>query len=203
LVLNTLDNYIKEKYYVGKQIRFTGVHMARKPNRMYRHIRGPNNTRKEYMGGIPASRITQFDLGLKDNARFSHGLTLVAKESVQIRHNALEAARIAANKYIQKRAGAKNYHLKIRVYPHQVLRENKQATGAGADRISQGMRASFGKAVSTASRVHRGQKIMTLYFDKPYYESAKKALWKAGQKLPSPCSIVDEEWRKKSKGPEA
>jgi large subunit ribosomal protein L10e len=174
--------------------------MARKPNRMYRHIRGPNNTRKEYMGGIPASRITQFDLGFKDNAKFSNGLTLVVKESVQIRHNALEAARIAANKYIQKRAGARNYHLKIRVYPHHVLRENKQATGAGADRISQGMRASFGKAVSSASRVHGGQKIMSLYFDKPYYQSAKIALWKASQKLPSPCSIVEEEWKKKTEG---
>ena len=174
--------------------------MSRKPNRMYRQIRGPNNTRREYMGGIPASRITQFDLGLKDNARFLYGLTLVAKENVQIRHNALEAARIAANKYIQKRVGPKNYHLKIRIYPHQVLRENKQATGAGADRISQGMRASFGKAVSSASRVHRGQKIITLFFDKQHYESAKIALWKASQKLPTPCSIVDEDRNKKASG---
>ena len=120
--------------------------MARKPNRMYRHVKGPNNTRREYMGGIPASRITQFDLGLKDNSKFTQALTLVVKESVQIRHNALEAARIAANKYIQKRAGAKGYHLKVRVFPHHILRENKQATGAGADRISQGMRSAFGKS---------------------------------------------------------
>jgi large subunit ribosomal protein L10e len=172
--------------------------MARKPNRMYRHIKGPNNTRKEYMGGIPASRITQFDLGLKDNSKFSFGLTLVVKENVQIRHNALEAARIAANKYIQKRAGAKGYHLKVRVYPHQVLRENKQATGAGADRISQGMRAAFGKSVSTAARVQSGQKIMTLYFNTPHYQNAKRALWKAGQKLPSPITIIEEDMGKKS-----
>lgn len=167
--------------------------MAKKPNRMYNHIKGPNNTRKEYMGGIPASRITQFDLGLKDNSKFNAALTLVVKEDTQVRHNALEAARIAANKYIQKKVGPKSYHLKIRVYPHQVLRENKQATGAGADRISQGMRAAFGKCVSSAARVHKGQKIMTIYFNKPQYQDAKKALWKAGQKIPSPISIIEED----------
>jgi large subunit ribosomal protein L10e len=172
--------------------------MARKPNSMYRHHTGPSNTRKEYMGGVPASRITQFDLGLMDNSKFTNALTLVVKENVQIRHNALEAARIAANKYIQKRAGAKSYHLKIRIYPHHILRENKQATGAGADRISQGMRAAFGKSVSTAARVYKNQKIMTLYFNMAHYDNAKVALWKAGQKLPSPISIIEEDLSKRN-----
>ena len=39
----------------------------------------------------------------------------------------------------------------MHTYPHQILRENKQATGAGADRVSQGMRLSFGKNVGTAA----------------------------------------------------
>ena len=42
-------------------------------------------------------------------------------------------------------------------YPHHVLRENKQATGAGADRVSQGMRCAFGKNVGTAARVKRAK----------------------------------------------
>jgi large subunit ribosomal protein L10e len=29
---------------------------------MYREIRGQAYTRREYMGGVPANRITQFDL---------------------------------------------------------------------------------------------------------------------------------------------
>jgi len=174
--------------------------MARKPNSMYRQIKGPANTRKEYMGGTPASRITKFDLGQLDNSNFSRAITMVVKESVQIRHNALESARIAANKYIQKKVGPKGYHLKVRVYPHHILRENKQATGAGADRISQGMRSAFGKSVSTASRVHRGQKIMTIFFNDPNYENAKTALWKAGQKIPSPISIIDEDFGEKADG---
>ncbi|MFC7029415.1 hypothetical protein ACFQH8_22010 [Halomicroarcula sp. GCM10025710] len=39
----------------------------------------------------------------------------------------------------------------LRKFPHQVLRENKQATGAGADRVSDGMRQAFGKIVGTAA----------------------------------------------------
>ena len=44
-----------------------------------------------------------------------------------------------ANSTIRSSAGADGYALRIHVYPHQILRENKQATGAGADRVSQGM----------------------------------------------------------------
>jgi len=163
--------------------------MVRKPNSMYRQIKGPAYTRREYMGGIPASRITQFDLGNK-RGEFPIALTLVAKESCQIRHTALEAARITANRTILKKAGAVGYHLKVRVYPHHVLRENKQATGAGADRVSQGMRKAFGKNVGTAARVYSGQKLITIYTNKQNFLNAKDALRKAGMKLPTPVSIV-------------
>ena len=163
--------------------------MVRKPNSMYRQIKGPAYTRREYMGGVPAPRITQFDLGNK-RGDFPVALSLVAKESCQIRHIALEAARITANRTILKKAGAVGYHLKVRVYPHHVLRENKQATGAGADRVSQGMRKAFGKNVGTAARVYSGQKLMTIYTHPQNFLYAKNALRKAGMKLPTPVSIV-------------
>jgi len=163
--------------------------MVRKPNSMYRKVKGPAYTRREYMGGVPASRITQFDLGNK-SGDFPVELSLVARESCHIRHTALEAARITANRTITKKAGAVGYHLKVRVYPHQVLRENKQATGAGADRISQGMRKSFGKLVGTAARVPTGQRVITIRTNKQYFITAKDALRKAGMKLPTPVSIV-------------
>ena len=162
--------------------------MARKPARMYRDIRGRPSTRKEYMGGIPAPRITQFDLG-NVNMDFPVSISLVIEEQCHILHRALEAARIAANRYIMKKAGRLNYHLKIRVYPHVVVRENKQATGAGADRVSQGMRKAYGKAVGTAARVHAGQKIMTIRTTKDNIEHAKAALKRATAKIPSPCRI--------------
>jgi large subunit ribosomal protein L10e len=76
------------------------------------------------------------------------------------------------------------------VYPHIILRENKTATGAGADRISDGMRHSFGKAVSRAARVQVDQSILTVYTTAANFLHAKEALWRAGQKLPSPTRIT-------------
>ncbi|MCK5774210.1 MAG: 50S ribosomal protein L16 [Thermoplasmata archaeon] len=163
--------------------------MARKPNRMYRQIKGPAYTRREYMGGVPASRITQFMMGNRTE-EFPVKFHLIFKEPCQVRHTALEAARISANRYISKMAGALNYRLMVRVYPHHILRENKQATGAGADRVSQGMRNSFGKNVGTAARVKQGQEVMTIMVNERMAEDAKIALRKASQKLPSPVNIV-------------
>ncbi|HTY46242.1 MAG TPA: 50S ribosomal protein L16 [Methanomassiliicoccales archaeon] len=165
--------------------------MARKPARMYTQIRGQAYTRKEYMGGVPAPRINQFDQG-NPNGDFPIEFTLRVKEACQIRHTALEAARISANRLLTKNAGATNFYLKIRTYPHNVLRENKLATGAGADRVSSGMRAAFGKAVGTAARVTPGQPIITVRVPVSAATAAKEALWSASLKLPTPCFVKVE-----------
>jgi large subunit ribosomal protein L10e len=156
---------------------------------MYRQVVGQAFTRKEYTGGVPAPRIQNFVMGNRTDT-FPLVLHLILKETCQVRHTALEAARIAANKYISRMAGTQNYRLVVRVYPHQILRENKQATGAGADRVSQGMRKSFGKNVGTAARVKRGQQVMTIMVNPSMEVDAKIALKKASQKLPSPVSIL-------------
>ncbi|MDD1767651.1 MAG: 50S ribosomal protein L16 [Methanomassiliicoccales archaeon] len=165
--------------------------MTRKPGRMYRQIRGQAYTRKEYMGGVPAPRITQFDTG-SQIADYPVELSLKIMEPCQVRHTALEAARVAANRQLSKDPGVGNYYLKIRTYPHIVLREHKMATGAGADRVSGGMRAAFGKAVGTAARVQADQIIMTVRVPLQGYKSAKDALWRASMKLPSPCYVIVE-----------
>lgn len=68
-------------------------------------------------------------------------------------------------------------------------RENKQTTGAEADRVSQGMLASFGKTVGTAVRVYTNQIIMSIETFERNISHAKEALRKAASKLPSPCII--------------
>ena len=164
--------------------------MPRKPNSMYREIRGMAYTRKEYMGGVPGIRIAQFDIGdLKTD--FPVQVHLVAKEQCQMRHTALEAARVTANRYLQAKLG-NAYRLKLRLYPHNILRENKIATGAGADRISQGMRGAFGTPVSQAARVHPGMKVMTVFTQRDHISLAKEALRKAGMKLPTPNRLIVE-----------
>ena len=163
--------------------------MARKPGSMYRYVRGKPSTRKEYMGGVPASRITQFVLGNKTD-KFPVEISLFALEKCNVRHNALESARITVNRALEKKIGTTNYRARIRVYPHVVIRENKQATGAGADRVSQGMRAAFGKAVGTAAEIKPEQVIITVETTESFIEPAKSALRKAGMKIPSPCKVT-------------
>ena len=55
---------------------------------------------------------------------------------------------------------------------------------AGADRLQEGMRGAFGKAVSLAARVNKGQVIMEAFVKKEHLEFAKKALHGACVKLP-------------------
>ena len=116
-------------------------------------------------------------------------LELTSDNACQIRDTALEAARQVSNATIRESAGTDGYALRIHVYPHQILRENKQATGAGADRVSMGMRKSFGRTVGTAARVSSGQKLITLSTSEEFLLEAKEALRKSSHKLPTPCSI--------------
>ncbi|HTP55148.1 MAG TPA: 50S ribosomal protein L16, partial [Thermoplasmata archaeon] len=122
--------------------------MTRKPARMYRKVEGQIYTRREYMGGVPALRITQFDTG-NLRTEFPYALSLGTEEAAQVRDVALEAARVSAVRVLEK-AAPNEFRLKVRRFPHQILREHKMAMGAGADRISDGMRRAFGKPVGHA-----------------------------------------------------
>ena len=149
-------------------------------------------TRKDYIRKIPASKIVQYDMG-NLSGEFPLKISLAVKEPANLSHNALEAARIAANKYIAGKAGRLGYHLKIRVYPHHIIRENPMATGAGADRVQSGMRGAFGKAVSSVAIVDAGQRIITIKTNKKNFKDAKDALRRAAMKFPVPCRIVIDE----------
>jgi len=164
--------------------------LARKPASMYRRIERPY-TRRSYMGGVPGSKVVHYDMGNLQQ-EFPVKMSLIVMEPCQVRHTALEAARVAANRYLLKAIGRNDFHLKLRVYPHHVIRENKQATGAGADRVSSGMRRAFGKPVGTAAQVQPGQKVFSLSVNPEQLEVGKTALRRAGHKLPTPIQIVME-----------
>lgn len=171
--------------------------MGLRPGRCYRRPQRPYTRqathvpRKGYVKGVPKPKITEFQLGSmagKDKA-----LYLVSQRDVQIRHNALESARIAAVQLLEKNlAKSGGYFIRVRVYPHHVLRENAMATGAGADRFQQGMRASFGNPIGTAARVKTGQKIFEVRVQLQSIKMAKDALMQARYKLPMPCRIIME-----------
>merc|ERR1712160_52504 len=87
---------------------------------------------------------------------------LVCDEKQQISSEALEAARVAINKYLTKFIGKDGYHIKMRAHPFHVLRANKMLSCAGADRLSSGMRHSYGKPIGVAARVDIGQILLSV-----------------------------------------
>lgn len=158
---------------------------------MYRRIKGQAYTRRKYTGGVPNNRIMRFHMGNRKAAEaddFSVVLHLSVDEGCQVRHTALEAARVISNATIRDAAGQEGYALRVHVYPHHILRENKQATGAGADRVSQGMRCAFGKNVGTAARCKRDTTVISISTEAKHFLTAKDALRKASMKIPSPCT---------------
>jgi len=168
--------------------------MSDKPASMYREISNPPYTRREYITGIPGSKIAQHQMGDLHAAPDDYPvqISLQVEEECQLRHGALEAARLSANRHLIKSLGEGNYKMVLRKFPHHVLRENKQATGAGADRVSDGMRQAFGKPVGTAARVYPDDRIFTIYCDVDQAAVAKDALRRAYNKLSPPCRIVVE-----------
>ena len=165
--------------------------MPLRPAKAYRHFSGPAYTRRDFVEGVPGTRVTFFDMG-NPAGDFPIEMSLVAREAGQIRHNAIEAARIAANRLLETKVGKERYHLKIRIYPHQILRENPMAIGAGADRISDGMRLAFGRPIGTAARISVGQRVITVRAAEGFGPVAKESLQRAAGKLPLICRLVVE-----------
>jgi large subunit ribosomal protein L10e len=172
--------------------------MADKPASMYREISNPAYTRREYITGIPGSKIAQHNMGnlQSDPDDYPIHITLEVEEECQIRHGSLESARLSANRLMLKQVGQEHYKMVLRKFPHHVIRENKQATGAGADRVSDGMRQSFGKPVGTAARVPNGDAIFTIYCQPEHADIAKDALRRAYNKMSPPCRINVEKGEK-------
>ena len=157
--------------------------------RNFREIKGMPYTRRKYMRGVPGSKIVKFTMG-NPTGEFDYTVELLNLKDGQIRHNALEAARIAANRLLELKLGRENYKLKIIPYPHQVLREHKRLNVAQADRFQEGMARAYGKPVGTAARVRRGSLILIAEVPKGGVEVAREALKRASDKFPVPSRIM-------------
>ena len=153
----------------------------------YRKGNGQPYTRKKYIKGKPQIKIAKFEGGQKGDYDFS--VQLLINEKMQLTHMAIESTRLTANKTLEKATGESGYFSKLRIYPHVLLREIKMIAAAGADRLQEGMRRAFGKAVSLAARVKRGQCIMELQVKKEHVEAAQNALKLACVKLPGTPTI--------------
>ncbi len=126
--------------------------------------------------------MARFTTG-KSRTDYDYTFKLISEGKVQIRHNALEAARVAASKKVAL-IGEENFLLKVITYPHLVLRENKMIATAGADRLQEGMRKAFGKPIGLAARVDIGDTILELSVKAENLEKGKEAMKAASTKLP-------------------
>mmetsp|Transcript_15901 Transcript_15901/g.36664 ORF Transcript_15901/g.36664 Transcript_15901/m.36664 type:complete len:218 (-) Transcript_15901:238-891(-) len=138
--------------------------MGRRPARCYRYQKNKPYIKSRYCRGVPESKIKIFDVGAKKAPvdLFPFVAHLVCDEKQQISSEALEACRVAINKHLTKTIGKEGYHIRMRAHPYHVLRANKMLSCAGADRLSSGMRHSYGKPIGVAARVDIGQILLSV-----------------------------------------
>ncbi len=156
----------------------------------YGPVKGQAYTRKKYAKGFPPPKIVKFTMG-DTKGTFDIEARLISLRRIQIRHSALEAARVATNRILIDKL-INDYLMLVLPYPHMILRENKMIFGAHADRLQQGMRRSFGRTIGTAARIEPGQTIITVRVKAKDVAVAKESLERGMAKLPLTCRIVIE-----------
>lgn len=157
------------------------------PNQPY--TRKAQNKRDNYVSGAPAPRVTQYEMGARDKD-FEKEVVLISEEDCSIRSEALEAGRIASNSYLSKIYDPEEeYKLKIRPYPHHILRYHPLAGIAQADRYYEGMRKPFGRPIGRAAIVDEGDVVMKVSIGEGETDAARKALERANHKMPVTCRV--------------
>merc|ERR1712174_100765 len=166
--------------------------MGRRPARCYRYCKNKPYPKSRFCRGVPDPKIRIYDLGRKRAGvdEFPLCIHMVSNEYEQLSAEALEAARICANKYMVKFMGKDSFHMRIRVHPYHVLRINKMLSCAGADRLQTGMRGAFGKPQGLVARVRIGQILLSVRSRDNVRHHVLEALRRAKYKFPGRQKIV-------------
>merc|ERR1712193_172150 len=92
--------------------------MGRRPARCYRYCKNKPYPKSRFCRGVPDPKIRIYDLGSKKASvlNFPHHVVMVSDELEQLSSEALEAARICANKYLTKNIGKEAFHLRMRCH---------------------------------------------------------------------------------------
>ncbi|KAH0576531.1 Ribosomal protein L10 [Spironucleus salmonicida] len=167
--------------------------MGRRPARCTRYMSPKPYPKSRYCRGVPDAKIRFFDLGNKRASvdEFPNVLHLLSGEKEQVSSEALEACRIACNKFITKNSGKDSFHMRIRVHPFNIIRQKKMLTCAGADRLQTGMRHAFGKPAGSVARVQINQPLISIRCRKNAVSSVREALRRAMYKISGRQEIVE------------
>ena len=161
--------------------RLRSASTCRSPNSQAWARYSRRKPKKNYIKALPHTSLLIYKMGV-DDPSFTAAYTLIPETDIQLRSNSLEAARQVTNKYLEASIpGA--YFFRILVFPHNVIREHKMASGAGADRVSQGMSLSFGKPISVAARIKKGQPIFLMRTSEVNRAHIHEAMRRASRKL--------------------
>lgn len=163
----------------------------------YRRIERPYTRKSKYRAksfvrSNPNNLIVKYEMG-DTKKHFPWVVQLVSQEPIQLRHNCLESARKSANRLLETKLGKTGYRFRIKAFPHHVLRENPLASGAGADRMSTGMKMSFGKSIGLAAQIRKGQTILEFEVNEKDLGVAKTAAARANNKFACSTRIVVEQ----------
>ncbi len=150
---------------------------------------------KAYIKTIPPNKVVKLHMGdVKgyESGKLNYVLKMVSLEHVQMRDNAIEAARQYVNKLLDEKLLGQ-FYFGVKVFPHHILRENKMLTGAGADRMQTGMQLSFGATVGRAALIKKGKEIFIVASNSDKnIRVAREILDKIRSKLPCTVSILFE-----------
>ena len=165
--------------------------MGRRPARCYRYFKSRPYPKSRFCRGVPDPRIQRYETGTKAATAhvFPYCVRLILLETENVSNEALEAARVSSNRYMQKTMG-KAYHIRINLHPFHVLRINKMLSTAGADRLQTGMRHAFGKPYGTVARARFGACAMSVRAPKEGLEKAIEAFRRASFKFAGKTKVV-------------
>jgi large subunit ribosomal protein L10e len=179
-----------------------GLRNARAYSRKYArpYTRKSKVKSKSYIKTVPPMKIIKFHMG--DGHAYESGklrfiITVISKQRVQIRDNALEACRQGILKDLDEYLPGQ-YYFDIKKFPHHILRENRVYSGGSkGERVNTGMQMSFGSAIGRAAFVKAGEAVFVIAFsDKKYLPAVRKAISKITPKMCCSTKITFEEKKK-------
>ena len=166
---------------------------SKKVNRPYTRVSKVRS--KSYIKVVPPNKVVKYNIGNQRayvDGKLPFILSLISDEQLVIKDLAIESARQVLTKNLETRLMGK-FYLWVKIHPHHILRNNKAAAGAGADRLSTGMVQSFGIVEGRAARVLGGQELFMVACDsESSVRVVREILGMAKAKLPCRTRVLFE-----------
>ncbi len=150
---------------------------------------------KSYVKTIPPNKLAKYMMGDVEGfytGKYKYTVTLIEEDAIQLRDNAIEAARQLLHRHLENKVKG-NYFMLLRAYPHHIVREHKMLTGAGADRMSSGMAHSFGQPTGVSAQIKEGGRVISIFCNKDQVQVVREIMHMARTKIPGKKHVLIEE----------